>query len=315
MKPGWWKKQNRKETRQMKSGWREIFYNLGFVFRMFFLTILVNYNKTKNKSNKYTRSKKNINSFHYYSPLSTIIPIIRSITTHISRSDPIRVLVKCTIYFLLFTFHFSLLTSQVEARFLFFGRKTDDEIRQEKVERDLKSEDKYIRRAAVRKLGRIKNERAKKKLRKALKDKDDNVRAFAAFSLGRIKDKSSVGALIEALNDERLVVKIEAIRALGEIGEPEAIPTLLPLIENVNPRLRCEVASSLGKLGNKEGLNAVLKEIEDKNSPVRVKAILALRDIGEASERILDTLRDLKYDEDERVVAAAKLVLEYFGEE
>lgn len=90
---------------------------------------------------------------------------------------------------------------------------------------------------------------------------------------------------------------------------------LLPLIGNPDPRLRCEVASCLGKLGNKEGLDAILKEIEDVESPLRVKAILALRDIGEGSEAVLDTLRDLRYDEDERVVAAAKLVLEYFGVE
>ncbi len=175
---------------------------------------------------------------------------------------------------------------------------------------------KWQRREAVRNLGLKKNRGDVSELIHSLKnDRDDNVRAFAALSLGRIKDKSSVGALIEALNDERLVVKIEAIRALGEMGEPEAIPMLLPLIENVNPRLRCEVASCLGKLGNKEGLNAILEEIEDVESPLRVKAILALRDIGEESERILDILRDLKYDEDERVVAAAKLVLEYFGVE
>ncbi|MBA7511667.1 hypothetical protein ES705_03663 [subsurface metagenome] len=175
---------------------------------------------------------------------------------------------------------------------------------------------KWQRREAVRNLGLSKDKEAVSELIYSLKnDEDDNVRAFAALSLGRIKDKSSIGALIEALNDERLVVKIEAIRALGEIGESEAIPMLLPLIEDSNPRLRCEVASSLGKLGNKEGLDAVLKEIEDVESPLRVKAILALRDIVEESERILDILRDLKYDEDERVVAAARLVLEYFGVE
>jgi len=174
----------------------------------------------------------------------------------------------------------------------------------------------WQRREAIRNLGLNKDREGVSELIHSLKsDGDDNVRAFAALSLGKIKDKSSVGALIEALNDERLVVKIEAIRALGEIGEPEAISTLLPLIGNSDPRLRCEVASCLGKLGNKEGLNAILKEIEDVESPLRVKAILALRDIGEGSGAILDTLRNLKYDEDERVVAAAKLVLEYFGEE
>jgi len=174
----------------------------------------------------------------------------------------------------------------------------------------------WQRREAIRNLGLNKDREGVSELIHSLKnDQDDNVRAFAALSLGKIKDKSSVGALIEALNDERLVVKIEAIRALGKMGESQAIPTLLPLMENSNPRLRCEVASCLGKLGNKEGLDAVLKEIEDVESPIRVKAILALRDIGEGSQAILDILRDLKYDEDERVVAAAKLVLEYFGEE
>lgn len=174
----------------------------------------------------------------------------------------------------------------------------------------------WQRREAVRNLGVKKDREGVSELIHSLKnDRDDNVRAFAALSLGKIKDKNSVGALIEALNDERLVVKIEAIRALGEIGEPEAIPMLLPLIGNPDPRLRCEVASCLGKLGNKEGLDAILKEIEDVESPLRVKAILALKDIGEGSEAVLDTLRDLRYDEDERVVAAAKLVLEYFGVE
>lgn len=174
----------------------------------------------------------------------------------------------------------------------------------------------WQRREAVRNLGVKKDKEGLSELMHSLKnDRDDNVRAFAALSLWRIKDKSSVGALIEALDDEHLVVKIEAIKALGEIGEPEAMPVLLPLIGNPDPRFRCEVASCLGKLGNNEGLDAVLKEIEDVESPLRVKAILALRDIGEGSGAILDILRDLKYDEDERVVAAARLVLEYFGVE
>jgi len=174
----------------------------------------------------------------------------------------------------------------------------------------------WQRREAVRNLGVKKDKEGLSELIHSLKnDRDDNVRAFAALSLGKIKDKSSIGALIEALNDEHLVVKIEAIRALGEIGESQAISTLLSLIGDPDPRLSCEVASCLGKLGNKEGLNALLKEIEDVESPLRVKAILALRDIGDDSVAILDTLRDLRYDEDERVVAAAKLVLEYFGVE
>ncbi|MCK4802752.1 HEAT repeat domain-containing protein [bacterium] len=174
----------------------------------------------------------------------------------------------------------------------------------------------WQRREAIRNLGVKKDREGVSELIHSLKnDRDDNVRAFAALSLGKIKDKSSVGALIEALNDERLVVKIEAIRALGEIGESQAIPTLLPLMENSNPRLRYEVASCLGKLGNKEGLDALLEEIENVESPLRVEAILALRDIGDDSTAILNILRDLKYDENERIVAAAKLVLEYFGEE
>jgi len=175
---------------------------------------------------------------------------------------------------------------------------------------------KWQRREAIRNLGLKRNRGDVSELIHSLKnDRDDNVRAFAALSLGKIKDKSSIGALIEALNDERLIVKIEAIRALGEMGESQAIPMLLSLIGDPDPRLRCEVASCLGKLGNKEGLNAILKEIEDVESPLRVKAILALRDVGDDSVAILDTLRDLRYDEDERIVAAAKLVLEYFGVE
>jgi len=175
---------------------------------------------------------------------------------------------------------------------------------------------KWQRREAVRNLGLRRDREAIPELIHSLKnDEDDNVRAFAALSLGRIKDKSSTEALIEALNDEQLVVKIEAIKALGKIGDLKAVPILLPLLGNSNPRLRCEVASSLGKLGNKEGLNAVLEEIENEKSPVRVKAILALKDIGEESQEIFDILRNLVNDEDERVVAAAGLVLEYFGEE
>lgn len=174
----------------------------------------------------------------------------------------------------------------------------------------------WQRREAVRNLGLKKDRAALPELIHSLKnDEDDNVRAFAALSLGRIKDKSSVGALIEALNDEHLVVKIEAIRALGEIRDHQAIPMLLPLIENPDPRLRCEVASSLGKLGNKEGLGAVLKVIEDEESPLRVKAILALRDIDDNSAFVLETLNNAKADEDPRVRAAARLVLEYFGED
>lgn len=85
-------------------------------------------------------------------------------------------------------------------------------------------EDKNVRRAAAKALGKIgtQDPAALRALSAALLDVDSGVRRFAAEALGRLGDASHVAVLAEVLADADADARIAAFKALGKIGTPEA---------------------------------------------------------------------------------------------
>lgn len=88
----------------------------------------------------------------------------------------------------------------------------------------LRDENKAVRRAAAKALGKIgtAEERTVLALSGALLDIDNGVRRFAAEALGRIGDETIVPELAEALDDRDPKARIAAFRALAKIDSPEA---------------------------------------------------------------------------------------------
>jgi hypothetical protein len=89
----------------------------------------------------------------------------------------------------------------------------------------LQSTNKYVRRIAIRTLGRI-GEPAKAvvpALIELLGDEDKKVRESIVWALGKIGDEMAVAALIEVLKDEDKRVRVSTVEALRGIGTSEAL--------------------------------------------------------------------------------------------
>ena len=88
----------------------------------------------------------------------------------------------------------------------------------------LRDENKMVRRAAAKALGKIgiASDAALTGLSTALLDVDSSVRRFAAEALGRLGDATMVPELAQALDDKDPKAKIAAFRALAKIDSPEA---------------------------------------------------------------------------------------------
>ena len=87
--------------------------------------------------------------------------------------------------------------------------------------------DEWVRMAAARALGEVRNRSAVPALIATLSDADPHVRELGAWALSELKDKRAVPALCSVLlSDTRAEVRRGAAEALGEIASAEALPSL-----------------------------------------------------------------------------------------
>jgi HEAT repeat protein len=87
--------------------------------------------------------------------------------------------------------------------------------------------DEWVRTAAARALGEVRNRSAVPALIATLSDRDEHVRELAVWALSELKDRRAVAPLCSVLlSDARAEVRRGAAEALGEIASAEALPAL-----------------------------------------------------------------------------------------
>lgn len=128
-----------------------------------------------------------------------------------------------------------------------------DEKEIQRLLRDLRDRDGWIRSRAASRLGELKVKEAVKELTRILKeDRDSLVRSSAASALGDLgpEAKEAIKTLIETMKSDRIVgVRLEAAVALGNIGQEDAVQELTKIaLEDDDIRVRSWAADALRKI-------------------------------------------------------------------
>lgn len=115
----------------------------------------------------------------------------------------------------------------------------------------LSDRDEWMRMAAARALGELRDERAGEGLIATLSDSEWRVRALAAWALSEMKDERAVKALCSVLlSDGQAEVRRGAAEALGEIRSAEAISSLKLALNDPEPRVRAKAGWALSEIGD-----------------------------------------------------------------
>lgn len=109
--------------------------------------------------------------------------------------------------------------------------------------------DEWVRMAAARALGELRDPRALSKLVATLSDDNWRVRELVVWALSEMKDGRAVTALCNVLlSDTRVEVRRGAAEALGEIRSSEALPSLKQALNDSEPRVSAKAAWAISEI-------------------------------------------------------------------
>ena len=118
----------------------------------------------------------------------------------------------------------------------------------------LNDSDPWVRMAAARAIGEVRERRATETLTVTLNDTDWRVRQLTAWALSEMKDERAVKALCNALlADPRAEVRRGAAEALGEIRSAEALPFLRQAVNDPESSVGAKASWAIAEIEDSDG--------------------------------------------------------------
>lgn len=141
--------------------------------------------------------------------------------------------------------------------------------------------DEWVRMAAARALGEIRDERATEGLIAQLADRQWQVRKLAAWALGEMKESRAVEGLCKVLlSDAKSEVRVTTAWALGEVQDKRAVDTLCnALVWDKESEVRRTTAWALGEIQSRKAVSFLKQALSDPDERVRAKVYWALSEI------------------------------------
>jgi hypothetical protein len=113
-----------------------------------------------------------------------------------------------------------------------------------------------------------------------LGDSDAWVRMAAARALGEVRDARALTKLVATLSDDNWRVRELAVWALSEMKDDRAVTALCSvLLSDVRAEVRRGAAEALGEIRSVEALPALKQALNDRESAVSTKAAWAIEEI------------------------------------
>ena len=114
--------------------------------------------------------------------------------------------------------------------------------------------DAWVRMAASRALGELRDKQATETLMLTLADADWRVRQMSAWALSEMKDERAVKALCNTLlTDARVEVRVGAAEALGEIRSADALPSLKVATNDLDTRVIDKAKWAIAEINDTDG--------------------------------------------------------------
>src|SRR5262249_391565 len=151
-----------------------------------------------------------------------------------------------------------------------------------RIMRDTREEDRDVRMAASRALGRIRDPRAIAPLLEALAAPESWLPARVAEVLLQFGDLAfdPLVALVQKREDS--AARSWACQILGDPGNTRAVPILLGCLADINDQVRARAASALGRLGDKRAVSDLMRlMLADPVPYVRIQVVRALGVLGD----------------------------------
>ena len=167
---------------------------------------------------------------------------------------------------------------------------------QDALERELQSENKIIRQAALGALDKMSGEPNIGLLCALLRDPDLAVQNRAVEVIIAKRHPKTLRHLVEVLKDESDFARRAAVEVLNEIGDQDSIKDLLSALSDDDWWVRARATDALARIGGPRVIDAVLGLINDKDESVRRAAVEILNTTKD--ERAVQHLISATRDED-----------------